>query len=496
MNQQPTMLPPAPDSPRAIVARSQPDDGGAHIKPATLVAAEQALLKPNSMSLYRPQLPIYGMRGAEVLSYWFFADCEVMRLHPAVRLPLIYCMGPMHYAEWVVNANSRAVAIFAAKMLQWIWNNAWPYIQAEGYTYGWSANEWIYTERDGNLILDDTLVFAPRDAIPLVDPDRPGRRVGIRITGIAGEGTDLWAFRKNVPNKGFWYTHQPRYGLHYGQSQIRPSWRYWRRLAGVDGVEEIEDMATYKHGVGVTKVRHPNDTERAEQSALPQYAVNGMVHTRDIARFMAQNARSGSAISLSSENWPSLNGGGPKWDFTVETFNCNIAQLGEHDDRLTRRSSAAIGVPSELYEAAQTGSGYSGRAIPLQGFLVSQQTNLVHATREFLRQVILPLAKWNYGHRSWVDVVPKPLTETVRKSSWETPGPSDPGSMVPSPPMSQGVTLPGQEGPTGDGHPDTGSATPGPAIQMSRTPQGEFVAYRDPSTMTTEELRQALSKLE
>lgn len=487
MNPQPPTLPPTPDSARAVVARAEQNQTttARPIGVGALQETEQRLRSGSILEqVYRPQLPIYSARGSEVLSNYFFADVEVMRMDDSVRLPLSYVMGPLYYAEWVVEANSRAVAVFVAKMLQWWWQHALPAIAQEGYTYGWAATELDYTEENSLLVFNSARTFSPRDCFPLIH-NKTRRPVGIRVTGSLGGHKDLWAWRDKYPNKGFWYTHQPRYGLLVGESQIRPAWRPWRRLCGVDGVQEIQDMATYKHGVGVTIVKHPNERERAEDSANPRYARDGWVHTHDVARAIVQNSRSGGALTLSSETWGTP-GGGPKWDYSVESFNANIEQLGQHDDRLSRRCSRAIGVPPELFEAAQTGSGYSGRAIPLQGFLVGQQVTLNHLTALVLKNAILPLARWNYGGQSWAKAMPKPLLETVRRASWDAPG--DPDSQQRAA-QSNGVDLPSGEMPSNDDGEGTGDdATP---TMMSRTP----TAFRDPATMDLPELLNAVELL-
>jgi hypothetical protein len=408
-----------------------------------LQQTEQVLRNGSALDqIYRPILPIQTLRGAEVLSYYFYADCEVMRMHDAVRLPLMFVMGPLHYAEWVIEANSRAVAIFAAKQLQWFWQNALTSTATEGYTYGWAATELDYCDKDGLLQFHAARTFCPRDCVPLLSPRRR-RPIGVRVTGTMGGHRNMWAWREDVPNKCLWYTHQQRYGQLFGESQIRPAWRPWRRLAGIDGLEEIQDLATYKHGVGVTIVRHPNDKERAEVSANPRYAQNGWVHTQDIARSLVQNTRYGSGIALPSETWGEA-GGGLKWDYEVRAFATNIEQLGQHDDRLGKKCSRAIGVPDELFQAASTGSGYSGRAIPLQGFLVGQQPNLVNMTGTAMKYGIMPLCKWNYGRNAWVTATPKPLLESVRRMSWDSPGDKgdDQVQQQQRPPMSQGVDLP------------------------------------------------------
>lgn len=443
------------DSPHGVASSLVSPTEPPQVDPRSIREAER-LMKAGWALGYRPQLPIMSTRSAEVLGWYFFQDAEVMRIHPDIKLPLSYVMGPLHYGEWEIEASSYAAAVFAAKQLRWWWQNAFPDLQEEGYVYGWAAQELEYCEEDGFWVMDRATTFNARDVTPMIlmDGQNRGNPVGVRVINLMGGKVDLWAWRDDVPNKAIWYAHDPRSGERYGFSQIRPAWRHWRRLAGIDGIEEITDIAAYRFGCGIVEVLHPNEKVSAEDSGLPGYGVNGVVHTRDIAQFIERNLKSGAGVALPSETWPTTTAGGGarKWEVNIKSFTTNIGQLGEHDDRVARKCSKAIEVPPELFEAAQTGSGYSGRAIPLQGFLVSQQKRFHRATRTAMQQAICPLVRWNFGSKAWVKATPKPLTESVRKSSWEAPGQEDPAAMAQgAPAMSQGVDLPPEPGAGGGG---------------------------------------------
>jgi hypothetical protein len=437
MNDSATLLPPDRNSPRGAVA--QIDQSGPQkrqkLTVSSLRQAERKMKVPMAYGYY-PKLPIYSLRSGEVLSWWFYQDVEVMRIHPCIVQPLNYVMGPLHYAEWSIAASSKAAGIYGANLLQWYWQHALPQLQEEAYLYGWAAQEITYEDRDGLTWPDEVTTFSSRDVQVLVRGERK-ERVGIRVNGTENGYTDLWAFRRDVPNKGFWYSHQPRAGSSYGNSVVRPAWKNWRRLAGMDGVEEIIDLAAHRFGTGIVKVLHPNEAMPADEAGLPNYAINGEVHTRDVARFMAQQLKAGAGVSFPSQMWPT---GGPKWDLSVESFNTNIDQLGAHEDRLYKQCSNAIGVSPELFEASETGSGYSGRAIPLQGFLLNQQKILSSMTSNVMKYFVEPLVHWCYGPSAWCRANPKPLLESVRKSSWDTPGdaPAGGGAAGPAPGIRHG----------------------------------------------------------
>lgn len=426
--------------PRAAAANlSDQDNASAPISGKTAANIESLLFGPMATS-YRPSLPIYSARNVDWHSLEFYTDVEAMRRDAAVSLPLDWVMGPLVHSEWEIEGRTVKEAQFMAKQIQWFWSNAVGRTQEESYCWGWCPGELSYGVQDGLLVQDRYDTFAARDADPLV---KDGKPVGIRVRNTENGSLDLHGWREDVPNKGFWYAHRAPHGLRRGRSQIRPAWRPWRRLMGRDGAEEIIDLGVYRHGIGSTVVDHPNKIQKTVPSAAPSFAQNGEWHTRDEARSIAESAKGGAGIAVSSET----DGKGARlWDYRVLNAGVNVEQLISYVEYLERLCSKAVGVPPELFQAAQTGSGYSGRAIPLQAFLVAQQRPLDDLTREWVNQVGLPMLRWNFGPNAWARITPVPLIESYRKSAWDKPG----GSSV-AMPQAPAMGGPGGFAPPGGG---------------------------------------------
>jgi hypothetical protein len=90
-----------------------------------------------------------------------------------------------------------------------------------------------------------------------------------------------------------------------------------------------------------------------------------------------------------------------------------------------------IGVPPELLQASETGSGYSGREIPLEGYFLGQQLNATAIMEAFVRQVVTPLVRWRFGPDAKFRVKVKSLLET-RKA--QARGPQQPPGQNPQQP--------------------------------------------------------------
>src|SRR5262249_31124458 len=103
------------------------------------------------------------------------------------------------------------------------WDTGVPALQG-GYEYGWIACENLYCEEEGRLQWDGVKQFSPRDGFLLTQNNKP---VGVRVKPIlqtsmgggpvTGKNTvDLWMATCDVPAKGLWYAHNPRYSQFYG----------------------------------------------------------------------------------------------------------------------------------------------------------------------------------------------------------------------------------------------------------------------------------------
>ena len=143
----------------------------------------------------------------------------------------------------------------------------------------------------------------------------------------------------------------------------------------------------------------------------------------------------------------------------------------DYDDNLKNQIAYGIGIPPELIEAAETGSGYSGRAIPLEGYLNGQQDNAREILYEWKWQIGDPLVLIEFGKEEWFEVEVESILETRLKQGQEAqqgqqqggppgmPGqPGAPGQGAPGAPQMGEQPMPG--GPGGGGMPG-GAAGPG-----------------------------------
>lgn len=385
---------------------------------------------------YRPSLPNWMYEWDMMPQIWLIRDIELMLTHPMVRNTLNYYKSgisgaqfwggpnPLNQDDQVglpVCAENPEVGTFVIEQCNRFWDRGVPKLQG-GYDYGWIGGENLFVD-DGQLKWDDFLQASPRDSFILTQESKP---VGVRIKNIreitneraVNGAVDLWMASRDVPAKALWYAHDPRYHTYYGQSQLFGAWRPWRRLGWKDGAETVIDTGVYRFAFPGPIVRYPEEAVQTAQPGVPATTLDSQGRprrwARDFARQMGEQAKAGATIGLPSAKYSVEQGGDFKWMLEWPEHTINVDGLINYAKWLQDQISYGIGVPPELLQAGETGSGYSGRQIPLESFLAGQQKIADAILRLFVAQVLAPLVRWNFGPVKW-NVSVKSLLETKNK---------------------------------------------------------------------------------
>jgi hypothetical protein len=488
-------------------------NGAAHV--LTEQQAEN-ILTGDPISLgYKPTLPVSTMYNADgTPALYMLRDVEVMLTHPQVCLSLDYYKSGIAPAEFEYEASHAAVEDFARKMYECFWTKCLDKVQAS-YEYGWGGNEALYIVEGGYLTFDGMLDFSPRDSFVLT---RRHEYVGVRVKHVEGVGeVELWGPGKtggywqtrveqarpmpywdpdgtqhnyrvkpgeeiwrantkfNMPAKGFWFAHRRRYNQWYGHSQLYGAWRPWKRLATQDGAEQVVDGGIYRFAYRGPTVRYPAKDDQPRGNYALGTDMSRPLTNRDKARELAENAKAGVSCALPSTTQDGKYVWDMEWGGNTEGFKCG--DLLEYIKYLKDEISYGILVPPELLEASETGSGYSGRAIPMESFFVRQQRNAERTIEAFKEQIADPLIAWNFGPDAWCKVRVKPLLATKQSQArgqdpGQQPGGSQPGEQPP----------PGGGGPTGAGDPNN------PLTQLLQKPRGQEAnpaSFRLATTLAT-----------
>lgn len=433
--------------------------------------AENILTGDPISSGYKPSLPISQMWHADGTPYLYvLRDIEPMLLHPAVLLPLNYYKAGIAGMEVEFKASSSQVGEYALAEWKRFFQRSRYQVQ-RSYEYGWGGYEVMYAEEKGHLCFDMLYDFSPRDSFVLT---QKYHYLGVRIKNVHNRGpVDLWGpgvppgvwerqadeaqpfwdpevKRKpgeqraaevwqsqpnlNLPAKGFWFAHDKRWHLWYGRTQCLGSWRPWRRLAGQDGAEHVIDHGVYRYAFRGPMVRYPVQDVQPRPAAYPQYSQssgNQPITARDKARELAEMAKAGVSVAFPSTRDDK---GNLVWDMDWPANVLDVGPLIKYQKELEQQCAKGIGIPPELMEASETGSGYSGRMIPMEGFFVGQQMNAERMFEAWKSQIGDPLVRWNFGPEAWFEGEIKPLLATkAMQSQGQDSGPQGQQQGQPGP---------------------------------------------------------------
>jgi hypothetical protein len=361
------------------------------LEPSSRAEAESVLTGAPLTDGYRPTLPVQAFQLGQSWIPWtsIYGDIEAMLIHPRIVLPYSYYKAGIAHADFKITANSPEVQRFHEIMLRRFWERSLTQVQ-HGYDYGWLGAELCYQNEKGYLTYKGLQDFHAFDTWALTNKHR---YVGVVVQSIEGAGkVRLWGPRR-WPAKGFWFAHKRRYNRWYGRSQLIGAWRPYRRLATRDGAEEVVDGGFYRFAYRGPIVRFPKEAFR-KPGCPGDVDWQG---ARDHAREMAERAKAGFSVALPGDLDSANN---YKWQLEWPETVLNLGPLIEYVQYVESEIAYGLEVPPELIEAAETGSGWSGRKVPLIGFYVGQLQNARNLVWAYKTQIGDPLTWWNFGPKA------------------------------------------------------------------------------------------------
>lgn len=400
--------------------------------------AEDILTGPPLTNGYKPSIPaafFQATRGQAFLPS-MLADVEGMLLHPVVITPYEYYKSAIQSVKFRVRASSSEVGSFVLTEIQKFWGRCLAKVQ-EGYDYGWVGGELSYKYEKGKLGLHTLDTFHPLDSWALT---RDHDYVGVSVINVPDrkERVTLWA-AEDYPAKAFWFSHNRRWDRYYGRSQLYGAWRPWRRLAHRDGAEEVIDAGVYRFAYRGPIMRYP-----VKAFAKPDGSVD-YDGARNKAREFVENAKAGVGVALPNSRDEK---GEYEWVIDWPDHTINVSSLVEYAKYLEGQVSLGVGVPLELLQASDTGSGWSGRKVPMLGFYQGQKKNANAVTNAWKGQVGDPLVAWNYGPEAWFEIGAELMLPGGLSDDQQQPGA---GGQPPPPPGGGGNPLAGLMGGDSDG---------------------------------------------
>jgi hypothetical protein len=430
---------------------------------------------------YKATIPLWalGHENEPMPQLFLFRDVERMMIHGHVRNCLeIYESGIAGAEFWggenpdmrddpnglPISDNPEVSRFVSMQVNRW-WDRGVPKLQ-KAYPYGWIGCEAMYVQEPDGLAWDDLIDFSPWDTFMLTLEEKPA---GIRVKQVQSPGdkhkgeVDLWLATKDVPAKGVWYAHNPRYNQFYGQSQLLGAWRDWRRVATKGAAETVLDGGFYRLGYCAPLIRYPDeDLQTVMNVPGTQMDSQGKPRrpARDMARMMSEQMQAGAGMGMPSKKYPPEMGGDYMWDVQEWRGEFDGSNLIAYVEHLYKQIAKGIGTPIELIEAMEGGSGFSGRNIPVEAFLTKQQQVADAMLMLFVKQILRPLVQWRWpGAMFRVEV--RPLLESKRKAQAGGDVGKKPGVDAAMPSPMPGTHQANSHHPVGGANPPPGQADQG-----------------------------------
>ncbi len=328
---------------------------------------------------------------------------EMMAFDPKVTIGLAVRNGILSNAEVTVEDGPPAIRNFVADLWKMIWRDAAAKI-IDTKNFGFSGFEVMYREEgigrkySGKIVYDSIRDFHPRDVRPLVNE---GRVVGMTVRNCRDAGGGRMA----IPSpKALWLTYGDRYNSFFGSPLLERAYAPWYEKWMRGGAIKLRQLRMIKDAWIGDVIRYPSK----QKTILPD---GTEVSYRDVANELSSMRQTGGAICLPSDVHGTT--AHKLWDYTPPTSIDGASQIFEYTEELDGEILEGLEVPSEVLQAAEGGTGFSGRSIPFVALLMAIQDEFDDYVRQIDRQVLRPMVRVNYGVEPTYSLIPTPLIETI-----------------------------------------------------------------------------------
>ncbi len=353
----------------------------------------------------------YRRSGPAVLGWsldsdqWFSVrDAEKMRRDPQVQAGLRMLCAPLYQVKVDVRCGDANAKTYIEQQYDRFWRRGVPKTLRTMLEFGFAPGEQLFGVADGKLHWKDLLDIHPFDAVPLERTSREhaGEFAGLRVN--MGNGRRGSTRVEVGVRHAWWVANDPEFGNLYGRSRLAGAFMPWMEKRGRKGACDVRRLWYQKNAYSGGMLRYPpGDT------VLP----DGTINNQDLARQILEKYESGGALVLPSD----MDGQGNfLWVYDPPKLNGELAGVLDYVERLDKEILLGLGIPPEVMQAEDTGSGYSGRAIPAQAFFASLDEIAGNLVETFDRMALNYLVKLNFG-RVRYDVRPRSLVANVAREA-------------------------------------------------------------------------------
>lgn len=354
----------------------------------------------------------WALSSADLDNAPLFTRYDIPRMlrDPRVRFGVRVLTSPLPKVRVRVRAESAAVRVFVEGQIRKWWRLAAVRLARRHLIWGAAAAVLEFAPDRRRVRLGAARVFAPHEVSPRVFRGQRGRFAGLTL------GQE-WV---PVPH-AVWYAGEAEAGPLWDTPRLAGAFDPWLEKNGRGGARHSRRLWYRKNAFGGGVMWHPKGTTDYGEPGAPDVQDN-----RDVARAQMEYMENGAALTFPSTTDEN---GKRVWDYEPPTSRPDVAGMLDYPQALDAEIDVGLGIPPEVVEAAETGSGWSGRAVPLTTFLGATDEMaallLDCAEKGFLRELVAA----NFGRSAWWEAENLPLEETLARPS---PGVGQPQSPQPA----------------------------------------------------------------
>jgi hypothetical protein len=365
------------------------------LDPAAFVGGERKTAQ------YRPQVvggDWYGM-ALDGRPYFTLREADRMRKDPQCQFAMRILRAPLYRVASLtsVETDNPRAGRFALTQFRNIWEHSLRRMLTSSFTYGPAVGETTYRVSRGQIVFDRWDDIHPRDAMPLewLRGKRKGQFAGIRVKGGTNDSNpSAWskggAFDLQAPH-AFWYSGETEYGAYWSRPRLAGMFEPWLEKRGRHGAVDCRRLWFKKGAFSGGSMRYPLGFTEVDNGDGTSSSINN----QDIAREIVEKFESGGILAL-----PNVvdTKGNYVWIFEPPKSGGEVGNIIEYPKQLDREILIGAGVVPEMVEAATVGSGYSGRSIPAQVFMSSEDEIAQLLIDCIDRQQVRNMVKANFGN--------------------------------------------------------------------------------------------------
>ena len=334
---------------------------------------------------------------------WFtYFDVPLMQRDSWIRFLATLWASPFSGIEFEVKATNPEVEGYVRRALNRFRDKSAPTLLRSYFYYGFAPGGIEWQRKGGNnknvgrWHVDKVRRIFSQDARPLVWA-KGGKFAGF-MTATTGRVISPYAF---------WFAGHEESGPLHDEPPVSGAYDDWKEYTSRGGARHSLLTFNRRCAVRPAVMYFPQGQTpiSASDDEVPE-----MYNNKDLALATLEQTESGANVVV-----PDMRDdkGNRRWEFQPAQPNPDSPGVREYPEWLKKNMAAGVGIPIEIVQAAETGSGWSGRKVPLKAWLSSVDALAGLFFDTFDLQALRQGVYENYGPKADYEFVCKSLAKAV-----------------------------------------------------------------------------------